>query len=83
MDNINSILTLLMNANVRLNLNKCVFGVNAIRYLGYVVDGNGISFQPERVQSVLNIRPPHNVRSLQRFLECAINLEHSFKFTAA
>lgn len=47
---------------------KCVFFTNEIKYLGYIIDKNGIRVDSEKVKSVLNMIPPKNVTELRSFL---------------
>eukprot|EP00804_Cyclotella_cryptica_P026398 CCRYP_008082-RA/>CCRYP_008082-RA protein AED:0.41 eAED:0.41 QI:0/0/0/0.5/0/0/2/0/123 len=39
-----------------------------MQYLGYVLSRDGIKPQPKKVQAILALTPPQNVRQLRRFL---------------
>jgi len=54
--------------NAKLEPNKCNFNYQKLSILGSIVDQDGISVDTTRTDSVLKAPPPHNVRSLQRFL---------------
>ena len=50
------------------NVNKCVFGVSEIEFLGHSVSQKGIKPLPAKVQAVRNFERPQSVKALQRFL---------------
>ena len=39
-----------------------------IKYLGHVIDKNGLQMDPEKVEEISNIPYPNNVKELQAFL---------------
>jgi hypothetical protein len=47
---------------------KSVFGINEGKLLGHVASQGGVSIDPERVQSIKDVYPPTNRKSLQSFL---------------
>ena len=50
---------------VRLNPHKCIFCVNFGCLLGFVVSKEGIRVDPLKVEAILQLSPPHNIRHLQ------------------
>lgn len=50
---------------------KSKFCVRQLKYLGYILDKNGLSMDPEKVSPILNIPPPKNVREVRRILGMA------------
>ncbi|BES89445.1 multicellular organismal development [Nesidiocoris tenuis] len=58
----------LKESGLRLNKEKCEFGCKEVRYLGYRVNIDGISADPEKVEVVTSYPPPTNVTELRRFL---------------
>jgi hypothetical protein len=52
---------------ISLNPKKYVFGIDEGKILGHVASKGGISIDPERVQSIKDVRPPVNKNSLQSF----------------
>jgi hypothetical protein len=52
---------------ISLNPKKSIFGVDKGNLLGHIVSEEGISIDPKRVESIKNIRPPTNKKSLQSF----------------
>ena len=50
---------------VRLNPHKCIFCVKSSRLLGFIVSKEGIIFNPLKVEAILQLSPPRNIRHLQ------------------
>ena len=44
----------LRSYNMKLNPSKCVFGVTAGKFLGFMVSQRGIEVNPEKVQAILD-----------------------------
>jgi len=42
----------LCEARLRLNLDKCRFSVDQLKYLGHIVDREGIRTDPEKIQAI-------------------------------
>ena len=51
--------------NMKLNPSKCVFGVTAGKFLGFMVSQRGIEVNPEKVQAILELEPPRIVKAVQ------------------
>ncbi len=54
--------------NLRLKRSKCQFCVGAVQHLGFVVSAEGKSLDPARVDSLLNMKAPGNVKALKSLL---------------
>ncbi|KAJ0742766.1 putative nucleotidyltransferase, Ribonuclease H [Helianthus annuus] len=52
--------------NMKLNPAKCHFGVGAGKFLGYMVTKRGIEASPEQIKAILDIKPPSNMKDVQR-----------------
>ena len=63
------VLRRLKEAGVTLKLKKCEFARQFVPYLGHTIDLDGVRPNLERVEAVLDIQPPFNIRGLQSFLE--------------
>ena len=50
------------------NAHKSSFCAMETEYLGYVLSRDGIKPQPKKVQAILALTPPQNVKQLRRFL---------------
>jgi hypothetical protein len=46
------------DARLRLNPEKCVFGVRQGKILGYLVSHHGIEANPTKIQAIINMTPP-------------------------
>ena len=56
--------------NIKLNPEKCVFGVSKGKLLGYIVSERGIEANPEKIAAISNIGPIRNVRGVQKLTGC-------------
>lgn len=65
------VLKRLLQAGLTLNRDKCIFCRSELRYLGYVVNGTGLSVDPEKVSAILNIPIPRNVSEIRRVVGLA------------
>jgi hypothetical protein len=54
----------------KLNPKKCIFGVPSGILLGNVVSRDGIRPNPSKVKAVLDMRPPRNVKDVQKLTGC-------------
>ena len=50
------------NADLKLKLSKCQFWKKEIEYLGHLVSQVGIKVMPDKINTVLRIKPPSNVK---------------------
>ena len=50
---------------MKLNLNKCVFGVTAGNFLGFMVSQKGIEVDPKKIQAIMELAPPKMVKEVQ------------------
>ncbi len=63
-----TVLTILHDAGLKVNAAKSSFCSHEIEYLGYILTREGIKPQPEKVQVILMINPPNNIKELRHFL---------------
>jgi hypothetical protein len=52
-------------------LSKCDFWLREIKFLGHTISQDGISVDLEKVQEVMNWKPPTTVRQIRSFLGLA------------
>ena len=50
---------------MKLNSSKCVFGVTAGKFLGFMVSQRGIEVNPEKVRAILDLEPSRTVKAVQ------------------
>ena len=53
---------------MRLNPNKCAFGVSSGKFLGFMVSHRGIEANSDKIQAILNMKPPQNVKEVQSLI---------------
>jgi hypothetical protein len=63
-----TVLTRLRDAGLKVNAAKSLFCAHEIEYLGYIITREGIKPQPKKVQAILLLNPPDNVKELRHFL---------------
>ena len=64
---IREVLQRLSNAGLTLN-EKCEFSKNSAKYLGHIIDENGIHQDPNKVEAIKKFPASPNVTELQRFM---------------
>ncbi len=60
--------TRLCDAGLKVNVAKSLFCAHEIEYLGYILTREGIKPQPKKVQAILALNPPNNIKELRHFL---------------
>ena len=51
--------------NMKLNPSKCAFGVSSGKFLGFMVSHRGIEANPDKIQAILDIKPPQSIKKVQ------------------
>ena len=67
-DLLDLVLRLLSENGLFLNVSKSKFGYRRVKYLGMIVDGQGIHPDPAKVLLVSQLQPPRDISGLRRFL---------------
>jgi len=52
--------------NMRLNPEKCVFGVPTGKFLWFMLTGRGIEANPDKCTAITEMRSPKNLKKIQR-----------------
>nr|KYP56985.1 Retrovirus-related Pol polyprotein from transposon 412 family [Cajanus cajan] len=60
--------------HLKLNPDKCSFGVKAVKFLGFLLSHRGIEANLERCAAVINMRSPQNVKEVQQLTGRIISL---------
>ena len=55
-------------AGLKLNGEKCHFGLKEIPYLGYIITQDGIKPDPKKIEAVMNITQPETVKDLRAYI---------------
>ena len=54
---------------LKLNLEKCVFGVEAGKFLGFMLTERGIEANPDKCATIIAVRSPTSVKEVQQLTE--------------
>ncbi len=68
LDKLEEVLKRLRNTGLKVNTAESFFCTHEIKYLGYMLTRGGIKPQIKKVQAILVIKPPNNVKELRHFL---------------
>ena len=65
---VKTVINKLQEAGLVINLDKSVFGKTEVRYLGFVVNGEGLKPDPEKVRPIIDYPAPKNLKQLRCYL---------------
>ena len=65
LDDLRETFDTLRSYNMKLNPNKCAFGVTAGKFLGFMVSQRGIKVNLEKIQAIMELEPPRTVKEVQ------------------
>ena len=54
----------LRHYKMKLNAAKCTFGVGSGKFLRFMVNNRGIQANPEKIQALLDVKSPTNLKEL-------------------
>ena len=52
----------------KLNRDKCVFGVEELKFFGHIFSKDGIRPDPEKIETITKTKPPENAQEVRSFL---------------
>jgi len=58
----------IMSTGLTVNPDKCEFCHSQVRYLGFIIQGEGLTVNPEKTRPILEYPAPRNIKQLRRFL---------------
>jgi hypothetical protein len=61
-------------ANLRLNPEKCVFGINKGKVLGCLVSTKGIEANPDKINALVEMQDPVSVKDVQKLTGRVVSL---------
>ena len=64
-DYFQGVFEVLRQHKLRLNAEKCAFGVGAGKFLGYLITNLGIEVNPDQIKAVKLLNPPSNLKEVQ------------------
>nr|XP_023920168.1 uncharacterized protein LOC112031683 [Quercus suber] len=65
MGDLQAVFEVLRRHKLRLNAEKCAFGVGAGKFLGYLISTRGIEVNPDQIEAVRRLNPPSNPKEVQ------------------
>lgn len=68
LEKLDTVLQRLRDAGLQVNAAKCSFAAEEVEYLGYTLSREGIKPQVSKVNAILALQPPKNVKELRRIL---------------
>ena len=68
LDDLQEMFDTLKQYNMRLNPSKCAFGVSSGKFLGVMVSHRGIEANSDKIQAILNMEPPRNIKEVQSLI---------------
>lgn len=68
---LDKVLKRLRDAKLTINKAKCKFCRSELKYLGYMIDSEGLRVDPDKVESILKIPPPKNAKEVRQFVGTA------------
>jgi hypothetical protein len=74
LDNIKETFANMRRYRMKLNPEKCTFGVPAGQLLGYIVSQRGIKANPSKIKAIEALEPPTELRDVQKFAGCLASL---------
>lgn len=70
-ETLGKVMHILKTANLSINVEKCKFARPSLKFLGYIVDKEGLRTDPDKVAAILNFPRPRNMTELKRFIGLA------------
>ena len=65
---VRAVLLCLQRAGLTLNIHKCEFSQGILKFLGHIVDAQGVYADPEKTRAIGHFPTPTTVTELQRFM---------------
>ena len=59
---------MIMESTLKLNSQKCTFGVTVGKLLGFLVSDRGIEIDPSKIKVMLEMPPPKGQKEIRGFL---------------
>ncbi|XP_058189286.1 uncharacterized protein LOC131306874 [Rhododendron vialii] len=65
-DDLEETFQVLKKYRMKLNSTKCAFGISLGKFLSFMVSQRGIEANPEKIQAILAMRSPRNIKEVQK-----------------
>ena len=67
-ENLNNVLTVLLNHGLRLNKEKCIFGTTSLVFAGHTLTQDGIKPEESKIKAIQQIKTPTNTTEVRSLL---------------
>ncbi|XP_047987218.1 uncharacterized protein LOC125227069 [Leguminivora glycinivorella] len=68
-EDLEKVLKVLKENNLTINLAKCHFCCNSVKYLGHVITSSGLQPDPTKVEAITSLPQPRNLKHLLSFIQ--------------
>ena len=65
------VLQILRKNQLYAKFSKCQFWLDSVTFLGHVISAEGVSVDPQKIEAIVNWKPPTNVTEIRSFLGLA------------
>ena len=65
------VLQILRENQLYVKFSKCQFWLDSVAFLGHVISAEGVSVDPQKIEAIVNWKPPTNVTEIRSFLGLA------------
>ena len=65
---LSTVFSALRQYNLHLNLDKCVFGIDRGKFLGFMLTQRSIEANPEKCKAIIEMRSPATIKEVQRLI---------------
>ena len=69
--NLRKVLQRLVDFKITVNPDKCKIGLEEVEYVGHVINSQGMTFSPEKLQKVIDVDLPETEKDLRSFVGLA------------
>ena len=73
-EDLQGVFEVLRQYRLRLNADKCAFGVGASKFLGYLITNYGIEVNLDQIEAVQRLKPPGNLKEVQVLTRMLVSL---------
>jgi hypothetical protein len=70
LDNLAQVFDRLRTTRIKLNLNKCVFGVTIGKLVSFLISYRRIEANPEKIRTIEAMWPPARIKDVQKLTGC-------------
>ena len=70
-EHLRTVLQILRERQLYAKFSKCQFWLDKVAFLGQVISAEGVSVDPQKIEAIVNWKPPTNVSGVRSFLGLA------------